>query len=58
MTDALNHVYETLDDVHRHEPAATRRGLIGGAAAALGSMGMLGFAAQAARAQEIGRAHV
>lgn len=52
MTDALNHVYETLDDVHRDKPAATRRTLIGGAAAALGSMGMLGYATRAAQAQD------
>ncbi|HWT94824.1 MAG TPA: hypothetical protein VN238_17640 [Solirubrobacteraceae bacterium] len=56
MTDALNHVYETLDDVHRDKPAATRRTLIGGAAAALGSMGMLGFATRAAQAQDSGAA--
>ena len=52
MTEALNHVYETLDDVHRDKPAATRRQLVAGATAALGSMGMLGVAATAAQAQD------
>jgi hypothetical protein len=44
MTDALNTVFETIDDEHRDKPAATRRQLVGGAAAALGSMGLLGAA--------------
>ena len=52
MTEALNHVYETIDDVHRDKPAATRRNLIAGATVALGSMGMLGYAARAAEAQD------
>ena len=48
MTDALNYVYETIDEEHRDKPAATRRQLVGGAAAALGSLGMLGWAERAA----------
>jgi hypothetical protein len=52
MSDPLNQVYEAIDDEHRDKSAATRRGLVGGAAAALGSMGLLGWAANAASAQE------
>jgi hypothetical protein len=48
MTDALNYVYETIDEEHRDKPAATRRQLVGGAAAALGSLGLLGWADRAA----------
>jgi hypothetical protein len=53
MTDALNTVYATIDEEHRDKPAATRRQMVAGAAAALGSMGMLGWA-QRAHAQEGG----
>jgi hypothetical protein len=51
MTEALNTVYETIDEQNRDKPAATRRQLVAGAAAAMGSMGMLGVAAQAANGQ-------
>jgi hypothetical protein len=51
VSDALNTVYETIDEQHRDKPAATRRQMVAGAAAALGSMGMLGWA-QRASAQE------
>jgi hypothetical protein len=44
MTEALNTVYETIDEQNRDKSAATRRQLVGGAAAALGSMGLLGTA--------------
>jgi hypothetical protein len=44
MTEALNTVYETIDEQNSDKPAATRRQLVGGAAAALGSMGLLGTA--------------
>jgi hypothetical protein len=47
MSEALNTVYETIDEQHRDKSAATRRQLVGGAAAALGSMGMLGWASRA-----------
>ena len=53
MTDVLNTVYESIDEEHRDKPAATRRQVVGGAAAALGSMGLLGFADRAA-AQQVG----
>ena len=53
MTDALNYVYETIDDEHRHESAATRRQLVGGAAAAIGSLGLMGFGADRAFAAQM-----
>ena len=43
MSDFLNTVYETVDEHHGDQPAATRRQLVGGAAAALGTMGMLAW---------------
>jgi len=42
-TDATNHVYAAIDAAHADQPAATRRQLVGGAAAALGGMGLLGL---------------
>ncbi len=47
MTEFLHTVYETIDAQHADKPAATRRQLVGGAAAALGTMGMLGWAQDA-----------
>ncbi len=47
MTEFLNTVYSTIDEQHRDKPAATRRQIVGGAAAALGSMGMLALAQDA-----------
>jgi hypothetical protein len=47
MTEFLHTVYETIDAQHADKPAATRRQLVGGAAAALGTMGMLGWAQEA-----------
>ncbi|MGX6448540.1 ferritin-like domain-containing protein [Patulibacter sp. S7RM1-6] len=44
MTDVTNHLYDTIDEQNRHESAATRRGLVKGTAAALGTMGLLGLA--------------
>lgn len=43
MSEFLNTVYETVDEQHRDQPAATRRQLVGGAAAALGTIGMLAW---------------
>ncbi|HUR85432.1 MAG TPA: hypothetical protein VMY78_08810 [Solirubrobacteraceae bacterium] len=43
MTEFLNTAYDTIDDTHADRPAATRRQIVGGAAAALGTMGMLGW---------------
>ena len=44
MTEALNTVYETIDEQNSDKPAATRRQLVAGAAAAMGSMGLIGTA--------------
>jgi hypothetical protein len=44
----LTSVYESVDARHRDAPAATRRQLVGTAAAALGTMGLLGWAQDAA----------
>jgi hypothetical protein len=52
MTDVINNVLEDLDREHADKPAATRRQIVAGAAAALGSMGILGTAE--AIAQESG----
>jgi len=43
MSDALNTVYDAVDDQHSEESAATRRKFVAGAAATLGSMGILGL---------------
>lgn len=50
MSEFLYSSFESIDEGHRDKPAATRRQLVGGAAAALGTMGMLGWA-QDAQAQ-------
>ncbi len=47
MSEFLQSVYESVDETHRDMPAATRRQLVGGAAAALGTMGMLGWVQEA-----------
>ncbi len=51
MTDALDLVYKAIDEENADKPAATRRQIVAGAAAALGSMGVLGMAAEAADAR-------
>ncbi|HYF27825.1 MAG TPA: hypothetical protein VD931_18930 [Baekduia sp.] len=48
MSDPLNEVYETIDRQHTDKPAATRRQIVAGAAAALGSAGLLAVAETAA----------
>ena len=50
MTEAHNFVYEAIDDEHADESASTRRKFVGGAAATLGGMGLLGFTALEAQA--------
>ena len=50
MSDAVTHALQTIDETHAHAPAATRRQLVGGAVAALGSLGLLGFVDSAAAA--------
>jgi hypothetical protein len=50
MTDALDLVYRTIEDEHRDESACSRRKLLAGASAALGSMGILSVAPKIAEA--------
>jgi hypothetical protein len=54
MTDVLNTINHLVDEQHRDEPAATRRQLVAGAGAAIGSMGLMGLATGTASAQEGG----
>jgi Ferritin-like domain len=51
LSDALDLVYKTIDEENADRSAATRRQLVAGAAAALGSMGVLGLAADSADAK-------
>ena len=44
MSEVNNHLFDTIDRQNSHESAHTRRTLVAGTAAALGSMGLLGFA--------------
>ena len=43
MTDPMNLVYESIDRDHAEQPASTRRNFVAGAAAAVGSLGLLGL---------------
>ena len=47
MSDPLDLVYRSIDEQHREQPAVTRRKLVAGAAATLGSLGLLGTASVA-----------
>ena len=47
MSEFLNSVYQSVDEQHADKSATTRRQVVGGAAAALGSMGMLAWAQDA-----------
>jgi hypothetical protein len=47
MSEFLNEVLASVDRQHSDKPAATRRQLVAGAGAALGTIGVLGWAAQA-----------
>ena len=44
MSEVNNHLFQTIDQQHAHESAHTRRTLVKTTAAALGSMGLLGYA--------------
>ena len=44
MSEVTNHLYDTIDRQNSHESASTRRTLVKTTAAALGSMGLLGYA--------------
>ena len=50
MSDALDLVYRSIDEQHADLPAATRRRFVTGAAATIGSMGLLGTIAKTAKA--------
>ncbi len=54
MSQTVNYVFDTLDDVHKDKSAATRRQMIAGASAALGSMGLLAWADQAEAQTSLG----
>ncbi len=43
MSEAVNIAYEAIDETNSDESASTRRRFVGGAAATLGSMGLLGL---------------
>jgi len=53
MSEVTNHIFDTIDRQNAHESAHTRRTLIKTTAAAMGSMGLLGFAASDATAQDM-----
>ena len=42
MSEALNLIYDSVDEQHGQKSAATRRQLVAGTAATFGSMGLLG----------------
>lgn len=44
MSEVNNHLFDTIDRQHAHESATTRRTLVATTAAALGSIGLLGYA--------------
>ena len=44
MSEGVNLVYQSIDRLHAEKPAATRRKMVAGTAAALGGMGLLGIA--------------
>jgi hypothetical protein len=46
MSEVNNHLFDTIDRQNSHESAHTRRTLVATTAAALGSMGLLGFASK------------
>ncbi len=59
MSDALNKVYEAIDEDHGHESAHTRRKVVAGAAGAIGSLGLMGLPdALAAKHKKHKKAHV
>jgi len=51
MSEVNNHIFDTIDRQNAHESAHTRRTLIKTTAAAMGSLGLLGFATSDAAAQ-------
>jgi len=51
MSDAITHSLQTIDEAHADKPAHTRRRIVAGAAAALGSLGLLGLSETASAAR-------
>ncbi len=47
MSETLNYVYDTIDDVNKDKSAHTRRSMIAGASALLGTMGLLAWSEEA-----------
>jgi len=52
MSEVLETIYKNIDEQNRDKPAATRRQLVAGAGAAIGSMGLMGIASGTASAQD------
>ena len=52
MSEHINEVYTAIDDSFSHEPAATRRKFVAGAAGAIGSLGLLSLPASAMAAND------
>jgi len=57
MSETLNLVYETIDNQHAGESAATRRQIVAGVGATLGGMGLLGLVNEAEAAPARGAEH-
>ncbi len=51
MSEVNNHIFETIDRQNADRSASTRRQLVKGTAAAMGSIGLLGYATSAASAK-------
>ena len=51
MSESMNGVYEAVDAAYSEQPAATRRQLVGGAAATVGGLGVLGLLPELASAE-------
>jgi hypothetical protein len=47
VSETLNYVYDTIDDVHKDKSAHTRRSMIAGTSALLGTMGLLAWSEEA-----------
>jgi hypothetical protein len=47
VSETLNYVYDTIDDVHKDKSAHTRRSMIAGTSALLGTMGLLAWSENA-----------
>lgn len=52
MTDAINGIYDAIDEEHADQSALTRRKLVGGAAGVIGGLGLLGLPGKALAAND------